>query len=93
MKLASLCVAALVILMGLAIVTGDGGPQPTLPDPKDQPPLSHEQYALLPVTGREVIEAMLADEKAGDSNELARDRHSRGYRSPEDQARGLSGSA
>ena len=95
MKVASLSVVALVVLLGIAFVTGDGAiPQPPpLPGPKDHPPLPHEQYALLPVTGREVIEAMLADERASDSDTLPQDRISRRSRSPEDQARGLSGSA
>jgi hypothetical protein len=93
MKLASLCVVALLVLVGIAAVTSDGAASPTLPNPNDRPPLLHEQYALVPMTGREVIDAMLADENASDSNERANDRHSRGPRLPEDQARGLSGSA
>ncbi len=92
MKLASLCVAALVVLMGLALVTGDGSAA-ALPDPNQQSPVLQQQYALVPMTGRELIDSMLADEQAGESNALPRDRRSRGPRSPEDQARGLSGSA
>jgi hypothetical protein len=93
MKLASLSVAALLVLMAIVAVTGDSGAPLPMPDPNEAPLVYHAQFALVPMTGRELIESVLTDEPTGDSNALPRDRRFRGPRSPEDQARGLSGSA
>lgn len=93
MKLASLCVAGLLLLMGIVAFMGDSGTPLPLPDPNEPPPLAHEQFALVPMTGRELIESVLTDKPTGDSGAMPHDRRLRGLRSPEDQARGLSGSA
>jgi len=104
MKLTSVGVLVLVVVMALAIVTGDNGTSrsdwasravpfaPTNPPvPEESRPLPHEQFALLPVTGLELIDAMHADQEGEAAT--PRPRHSLAARTPERQARGLSGSA
>jgi hypothetical protein len=104
MKLTSVGVLVLVVVMALAIVAGDNGTLPSNslartapfaptnpPTPEESRPLPHEQFALLPVTGLELIDAMHADQE-GEAT-TPRPRHSLAARTPERQARGLSGSA
>lgn len=104
MKFTSLGLIALVLVMAFAILAGDSGTSlpsgyagqfPSAPSnppvPDEQRLLPHEQFAVLTVTGREVIDAMHAEE--GNADTLPRERDSRGSRTPERQARGLSGSA
>jgi hypothetical protein len=100
-------VVILVLVVAVAVVDSDRkslqpsgtpdnssartGTDRDLPVPPDEQPRLIEQYALVPVTGREVIEAMLAD--IGDGAEAPQRQPHMGFRTPERQARGLSGSA
>ena len=66
---------------------------PPRPAEPDRPLMWPNEFAVLSVTGIELIEAMLAQENSEDATAPERDRSRLSLRTPERQARGLSGSA
>ena len=107
MKIASLLLLTSVGLLLVPVLVLDGTPKPppaahapTVPlTPERAPPRPMPEdtfrppvYAIVPLSGREVVEGALAPD-AGRSEPLPRERQPLLDRAPERQARGLSGSA